>query len=69
MANFFTRLMGGAGNYAYVTARVRAKKNLLVSPDQYPKLLARDASEIARTLQEGQYKGKKRWRATSSIKW
>ena len=58
MANFLTRLMGGAGagNYAYVTARVRAKKNQLLTSDQYPKLLARDASEIARTLQEGQYK-------------
>ena len=58
MANFLTRLVGGggAGNYAYVTARVRAKKNQLLTPDQYPKLLARDASEIARALQEGQYK-------------
>lgn len=59
MANFLTRLMGGgqgAGNYAYVTARVRAKKTQLLTPDQYPKLLARDASEIARALQEGQYK-------------
>ena len=56
MANFLTRLVGGGGNYAYVTARVRAKKNQLLTADQYPKLLARDASEIARTLQEGQYK-------------
>lgn len=58
MANFLTRLVGGsaAGNYAYVTARVRAKKNQLLTHDQYPKLLARDASEIARALQEGQYK-------------
>ena len=58
MANFLTRLVGGAGagNYAYVTARVRAKKNQLLTADQYPKLLARDSSEIARALQEGQYK-------------
>ena len=58
MVNFLTRLRGGrgAGNYAYVTARVRAKKNQLLTPDQYPKLLARDSSEIARALQEGQYK-------------
>lgn len=57
MANFLTRLVGGgAGNYAYVTARVRAKKNQLLTSDQYPKLLAREASDIARTLQEGQYK-------------
>jgi V/A-type H+-transporting ATPase subunit C len=56
MSNFLTRLMGGGGNYAYVTARVRAKKNQLLEADAYPKLLAREASEIARTLQEGQYK-------------
>lgn len=56
MANFLTRLTTRGGNYAYVTARVRAKKNLLLTADQYPKLLARDASEIARALQEGQYK-------------
>ena len=58
MANLLARLGFGRsrGNYAYVTARVRAKKNLLLSPDAYPKLLARDASEIARFLQEGQYK-------------
>lgn len=47
---------GGGGNYAYVSARVRAKKTLLLKSDAYPKLLARDASEIARALQEGQYK-------------
>jgi V/A-type H+-transporting ATPase subunit C len=58
MANLLTRMFGGggAGNYAYVTARVRAKKTQLLTPDQYPKLLAREASEIARALQEGQYK-------------
>ncbi|HVM45612.1 MAG TPA: V-type ATPase subunit, partial [Candidatus Thermoplasmatota archaeon] len=57
MANFLTRLVGGGGgNYAYVTARVRAKKTQLLGADQYPKLLARDASDIARTLQEGVYK-------------
>jgi len=56
MAKFLTRLVGGGGNYAYVTARVRAKKTQLLTPDQYPKLLAREASEIARALQEGQYK-------------
>lgn len=56
MANFLTRLVGGGGNYAYVTARVRAKKTQLLTADQYPKLLAREASDIARTLQEGQYK-------------
>lgn len=56
MANFLTRMIGGGGNYAYVTARVRAKKNQLLGADAYPKLLAREASDIARTLQEGQYK-------------
>src|SRR5688572_6873952 len=50
-------LFGGGGNYAYVSARVRAKKTQLLAADEYPKLLAREASEIARALQEGAYKG------------
>lgn len=45
----------GSGNYAYVNARVRAKKAFLLPPETYPKLIARDLPEIARTLQEGQY--------------
>lgn len=57
MAGFLTGRFGGGGNYAYVTARVRAKKTQLLPADEYPKLLARESSEIARTLQEGQYKG------------
>lgn len=54
----FPRLFGrpAAGNYAYVTARVRAKKSLLLPSEEYPKLLAREGSEVARALQEGQYK-------------
>src|SRR5581483_2789222 len=58
MANFLTRMVGrtSAGNYAYVTARVRAKKNQLLGADEYPKMLARDPSEIAKALQEGAYK-------------
>ncbi|HWG91842.1 MAG TPA: ATP synthase A1 subunit C [Candidatus Thermoplasmatota archaeon] len=43
------------GNYPYVTARVRAKKAHLLPSEIYPKLLARDVNEIARTLQEGEY--------------
>ncbi|MBI4393261.1 MAG: ATP synthase A1 subunit C [Euryarchaeota archaeon] len=49
-------VFAAGGNYAYVTARVRAKKTFLLPSDTYPKLLARDVHEIARTLQEGQYK-------------
>lgn len=57
MAGFLARMMGGGdGNYAYVTARVRAKKAKLVPREEYERLLQREASEIARTLQEGQYK-------------
>lgn len=56
MAGFLTGRFGGGGNYAYVTARVRAKKTQLLPAEEYPKLLAREASDIARTLQEGQYK-------------
>ncbi|MHB8584677.1 MAG: ATP synthase A1 subunit C [Thermoplasmatota archaeon] len=44
------------GNYPYVTARVRAKKRFLLEPDIWPRLLARDVNEIARTLEEGVYK-------------
>jgi V/A-type H+/Na+-transporting ATPase subunit C len=55
MAGLFGRL-GSGGNYAYVSARVRAKKAKLLPPEEYPKLLAREASEIARALQEGTYK-------------
>ena len=54
---FISRLgIGGGGNYAYVTARVRAKKATLLPADEYARLLARDAHEIARALQEGAYK-------------
>lgn len=56
MAGFLTGRFGGGGNYAYVTARVRAKKTQLLPAEEYPKLLMREASEIARALQEGQYK-------------
>jgi V/A-type H+-transporting ATPase subunit C len=56
-SRFFGRLgLGGGGNFAYVNARVRAKKAALLPAEEYPKLLARDASEIARALQEGSYK-------------
>lgn len=46
----------GSSNYPYVTARVRSRRKFLLPEDEYPKLIARDAHEIARTLQEGQYK-------------
>jgi V/A-type H+-transporting ATPase subunit C len=46
----------GKSNHAYVTARVRAKKRFLLGPDVWPRLLARDVHEIARTLEEGVYK-------------
>lgn len=44
------------GNYPYVTARVKAKKALLVPKDAYPKLLQMSIPEITRFLGEGQYK-------------
>ncbi len=49
-------LVGGSGNYAYVTARVRAKKPKLLPREEYTKLLAMDVSEIARYLEENEYK-------------
>ena len=56
MAGLMLRLGGSGGNYAYVNARVRAKKAKLLPRDEYARLIARDASEIARALQEGAYK-------------
>lgn len=44
------------GNYPYVTARVRAKKALLLSSDVYQKLLMMDEHQIIRFIGEGQYK-------------
>lgn len=44
------------GNYAYVTARVKAKKPQLLPKEAYARLLAMDVHEIARFLQEGRYR-------------
>jgi len=44
------------GNYPYACARVKAKKSLLLSKDNYPKLLMMDLNEIGRFLGETQYK-------------
>jgi V/A-type H+-transporting ATPase subunit C len=49
-------VFSSSGNYAYVATRVRARKTFLLRRDTYPKLLLRDVHEVARTLQEGQYK-------------
>lgn len=45
-----------SGNYPYVTARVRAKKALLLPPEVYERMLRMEAAEIARVLAEGAYK-------------
>lgn len=44
------------GNYPYVTARVKAKKSLLLPKETYVKLLQMSIPEIARFLGEGQYR-------------
>jgi V/A-type H+-transporting ATPase subunit C len=44
------------GNYAYATARVKAKKKQLLTKDSYPKLMMMDLNEIGRFLGETQYK-------------
>jgi V/A-type H+-transporting ATPase subunit C len=46
----------GRGNYPYAVARVKSKKSLLLTKDNYPKLLMMDLNEIARFLGETQYK-------------
>ncbi len=45
-----------SGNYPYVTARVRAKKSLLLPVDVYERMLRMDVAEIARVIAEGAYK-------------
>jgi V/A-type H+-transporting ATPase subunit C len=45
-----------SGNYPYVTARVRAKKAALLSPDTYERMLQMEIPQIARVLSEGAYK-------------
>jgi V/A-type H+/Na+-transporting ATPase subunit C len=49
-------LRRGRGNYPYAVARVKSKKSLLLTKDNYPKLLMMDLNEIARFLGETQYK-------------
>lgn len=46
----------GKGNYAYATARIKSKKSLLLTNDNYPKLLMIDLNEIGRFMGETQYK-------------
>ncbi|OGS49609.1 MAG: ATP synthase A1 subunit C [Euryarchaeota archaeon RBG_16_68_12] len=45
-----------SGNYPYVTARVRAKKSALLTPDAYTRMLQMEIPQIARVLGEGTYK-------------
>lgn len=45
-----------AGNYPYVTARVKGKKKNLLTSDIYPKLMKMGPSEIARLLSEAAYR-------------
>jgi len=42
--------------YAYITGRVRAMKTKLIPGEMYPRMLSMDTSEIARYLEETQYK-------------
>jgi V/A-type H+-transporting ATPase subunit C len=42
--------------YAYITGRVRAMKTKLIPAEMYPRMMAMDISEIARYLEETQYK-------------
>ncbi|MFQ5918889.1 MAG: ATP synthase A1 subunit C [Thermoplasmata archaeon] len=49
------RLPLDRGNYPYVTARVKAKKSLLLPAETYERLLQMGIPAIARFLGEGQY--------------
>lgn len=46
----------GAGNYAYATTRVKARKSFLYSRETYLKLLQMDLPEISRFIGESKYK-------------
>ena len=50
------RLPLESGNYPYVTARVKAKRALLLPKETYDRLLVMDIPEIARFLGEREYK-------------
>lgn len=58
------RLPIDLGNYPYVTARVKAKKGLLLPKVMYERLLKMSIPEIARVLGEGQYNEEMRELAT-----
>ncbi len=47
---------GGGTNFAYTSARVRAKRAKLLRRETYPKMLNMSLAEIARLLQESEYK-------------
>jgi len=42
--------------YAYITARVRARKKKLISKETYPKLMNMELPEIIRFIEESEYK-------------
>ena len=42
--------MFGRSNYAYASARAKAKKSHLLTKDNYPKLLMMDLNEIGRFM-------------------
>lgn len=50
------RIPYDTGNYPYVTARVKAKRGLLLPKDTYDRLLLMEIPEIARFLGEREYK-------------
>jgi len=51
-----SKISTGAGNYAFATARVNAKKAFLFPKETYAKLLQMDIPEISRFIGESKYK-------------
>jgi len=49
------RLSKGSGNYAYVVAKVKAKKSLLLKEEDYDKMLMMTVPEISRYISEAGY--------------
>lgn len=52
----FLRRRAGAGNYAYATTRVKARKAFLFHRETFMKLLQMDVPEISRFIGESKYK-------------
>ena len=52
-SRFVARLTRNPGNFAYATARVKAKRSKLIPKDMYPKLLMMDMPQVTQYISIG----------------